>query len=292
MRFPLLVALALLATGCDTSSHDVILEGATDGSDPQSLSVAWQAMEARMDRLETEVTLARDETRRLCLDGNSQHAICQRLATMDAKVAAASTTVENLELTMQTVDERVASNERVLGPVDYDPRTKTVRFTGVNVQIRNGTGSTDGAGDGTGNLVVGWNEADDNDMRDGSHNVIVGSHHAWTGHSSIATGMDHALLGEGGAAIGGVANTAAAAGTALIGGQDNHSTAPGGVALGGAENHLTAELSTTLGGYANTADGAFSVIVGGREQLTEYQAEVLSPTSQGPAGQIHDDFPQ
>ena len=292
MRYPLLLALALLLAGCDTSSHDVIIEGATAGSDPQSLSVAWQAMEARMSRLETEVTLARDETRRLCLDGNSTHAICQRLAAMDDKVATASTSVENLELTMQTVDERVSYNERVLGPVDYDARTKTVRFTGVNVQIRNGTGTTDGDGDGTGNLIVGWNEADDNDVRDGSHNVVVGSHHAWTGHSSIATGMDHALLGEGGAAIAGVANTAAAGGTALIGGQDNHSSAPGGVAIGGAENHLRAELTTTLGGYANTADGAFSVILGGSELLTELQGEVLAPTSPGPAGQIHDDFPQ
>ncbi len=39
--------------------------------------------------------------------------------------------------------------------VDGQP---TVRFSGVNVQVVDGTGDTDGTVNGTGNLVVGYNE--------------------------------------------------------------------------------------------------------------------------------------
>ena len=44
-------------------------------------------------------------------------------------------------------------------PVDDDGNTaKTIRFSGVNVQVVNGTGSTGGDGNGLGNLVVSYQE--------------------------------------------------------------------------------------------------------------------------------------
>ena len=292
LRCTLITAVTLVATGCDTSSHDVVIEAAREGENPQSLSVAWREMEMRMLRLEAEVQAAREDTRRLCVDGSLEHPLCARLEGVEVVLSDVSSTVRTLDSAVESVDQRVAYNERTLGPLQYDARSKTVTFTGVNVQIRNGTGSTAGDGDGTGNLIVGWNEADDNDARTGSHNVIVGSNHAWEGHSGVAVGMDHALLSDGGASIGGEANTVAAMGSVLIGGQDNHSTGPGAVAIGGTENQMVGELSVTVGGFGNTTQGAFSMVMGGEELTAAEGGEVLQPSRLGPAGEAHDAFPQ
>jgi hypothetical protein len=243
--------VCLFGSGCDTSSHDVLIEDATATSDPRSLSVAWASLEQRLDALEAELRDARADTRLLCLDGApAEHPVCRRLAAMDDRVAELVGTVQTLDGTVESVDQRVALAERTLGPVRHDAASHTVTFTGVNVHIRNGGGATDTA-DGTGNLVLGWNEADDNDTRTGSHNVIVGSHHAWTGTGGLLVGQDHALLADGAVAIGGEANTV------VVGGEDNHSTAIGAVGLGGAELQLRDDLDVVFGGLEQPVDANY-----------------------------------
>jgi|GEM_PF-2246362 len=276
--------------GCDTSSHDVIIEPSADNSDPRSLSVAWGEMEQRLLRLETDVQLARDETRRLCLDESSSHPVCSKLATADRRLADLGASVETIDSSVDTIDQRVGYNERTLSPLSYDAKTKSVTFTGVNVQIRNGTRSTDGEPDGTGNLIVGWNEADDNDARTGSHNIIVGSFHAWDGHSGIAVGTDHALLNAGGAAIGGEANTVAGNGAVLIGGQDNQAFGPGSAGIGGAENRLAGPFSTFVSGLRNDAEGSFSLVIGGADMAAVDDGSVVLETAIGPNGEVHPNY--
>ena len=52
---------------------------------------------------------------------------------------------------------------------------KTIRITGANWQIVDGSGSTDGTPRGVGNLIVGYNEQrGSGDNRTGSHNIIGG----------------------------------------------------------------------------------------------------------------------
>jgi len=50
---------------------------------------------------------------------------------------------------------------------------------GCNLNIRNTSGDTSTA-DGTGNLVVGHNEASAGQTRSGSHNLVVGGEHEYT----------------------------------------------------------------------------------------------------------------
>src|SRR5205807_1257654 len=53
-----------------------------------------------------------------------------------------------------------------------------VYFTGCNVNIRSGSGSTDGPTNGLGNLIVGYNEFPSSVVtRSGSHNIVVGEDH-------------------------------------------------------------------------------------------------------------------
>ncbi len=276
--------------GCNTSSNDVILQSSVAGTDPLSLSVAWEQLEQRLVRLETDVQQARAETRQLCLEGAPvEHPICQQLAESARELAALSTTVTTLDTTVTTIDDRMVLAEQTLSPMDYDARSKSVVFTGVNVQIRNSAGSTDGDPDGTGNLIIGWNEADEDDGRTGSHNLIVGSHHDWTGHSNIAVGVDHDLLTDAGAALGGEGNLVSAHGAVLVGGQDNEAAGPGSVGIGGAENRLVGELSVTAGGYRNDAEGAYAVVLGGSDQVAD-EEQVLLPTTLGPSGEAHPEY--
>ena len=103
-------------------------------------------------------------------------------------------------------------------PVDNEGNTaKTIRFTGVNVQIVNGLGATNGFPDappsldpaetttnGLGNLIVGYNEeralasvhcamVPDSplcqDIRTGSHNIVVGAAHNYSSFGGLAVGM-------------------------------------------------------------------------------------------------------
>ncbi len=283
-------ALMIALVGCNTSSNDVILQSSAAGTDPLSLSVAWGQLEQRLVRLETDVQQARDETRQLCLDGaTAEHPICQQLAESDRQVAALTATVDSLDSTVDTIDTRVNLAEQTLSPIDYDPRTASVVFAGVNVQIRNATRSTDGDPDGTGNLIIGWNEGDEDDGRTGSHNIIVGSHHDWVGHSGIAVGVDHDLLADAGATVGGEGNVVSAHGAVLIGGQDNEASGPGAVGIGGAENRLAGELSIATGGYRNDAEGAYSVVLGGSDQVAD-EEQVLLPTTLGPSGEAHPEY--
>ena len=248
LLLPLFV-LALLV-GCDTSSHDVVLSEPVEDADPNSLSVQWAAMQERMDRLEVELASARAETRTLCTEGSVQHPICQAITSQDQRVAMLSSALDVVDDRLDATEERVVDVEATVAPMSYDARSKTVSFTGVNLQIRNGQGAT-GANDGTGNLIVGWNERDDNDVRTGSHNVIVGSFHAYEGHAGLAVGIDHALLADGAAIVGGEANTAVADGGTLVGGQDNSAFGEGAVVVGGWEQVVQAAyavlLSTELG---------------------------------------------
>ena len=61
---------------------------------------------------------------------------------------------------------------------------KAIRFTAVNVQIVNGSGSTDGLPNGSGNLIVGYNETGNlsGDNRSGSHNIVGGKANSYSSY--------------------------------------------------------------------------------------------------------------
>src|SRR5919204_3281661 len=58
----------------------------------------------------------------------------------------------------------------------------TVQFAAVNVQIVSGSGATDAAVNGKGNLVIGYDENPASRPQTGSHDLILGERNAWTGY--------------------------------------------------------------------------------------------------------------
>ncbi|TFH18686.1 MAG: hypothetical protein E4H03_14390, partial [Myxococcales bacterium] len=112
------------------------------------------------------------------------------------------------------LEARVAALEALLASAELVG--DTIVFSGVNVQIVDGSGSTDGGdteecrkdkdcsdgalctdfgrcvlGDGVGNLIIGYNEADSDDLKIGSHNAIIGARHTYTGYGAIVAGENN-----------------------------------------------------------------------------------------------------
>ncbi len=160
-------------------------------------------------------------------------------------------------------------------------------FEGVNVHVRNALGDTDFT-DGTGNLIVGWNEG--GDSRTGSHNVVVGRGSSWTSYGSIIVGEGHQVSGNYGAVIGGTGNVMDGTRGVIIGGNSNtvssgdgwHAVIVGGgsslvadesgVVVGGQGNIIDAtnpeaQYEVVVGGEGNTVQKSHAVAVGGRDNL-------------------------
>ena len=98
---------------------------------------------------------------------------------------------------------------------------KTIRLHGVNLQIVSGSGTTDSAVDGTGNLIVGYNELrpSDND-RSGSHNLIVGKEHNFSSFGSFVAGRSNIASGQFSSVSGGSSNTASGNYSSVSGGKN------------------------------------------------------------------------
>lgn len=175
---------------------------------------------------------------------------------------------------------------------------KTIRFHGVNLQVVNGLEATNGSPsnpdssetgtvntNGLGNLIVGYSEADqgNQNLRTGSHNLVVGIHHGYTSigslvagqnnvvsapYSSIPGGQDGRATGTWSCVAGGSGNMASGLHAVAAGGFHNLASGRRSIILGGGENEASGEASSTGGGQLNLASGYASVSWGGSENIS------------------------
>lgn len=153
----------------------------------------------------------------------------------------------------------------------------TVQFAAVNVQIVSGSGSTNAAVNGRGNLVVGYAENASNFSRPGSHDLVVGANGGWTGYGEIVGGNNNRARGNY-ATVFGQSNFASGANTSVTGGLFNLASAPFASIAGGCQNVAgsgspllgscafggTTGAQAVLGGFDNSASGhQFSTVAGG-----------------------------
>jgi hypothetical protein len=168
----------------------------------------------------------------------------------------------------------------------------TALFSGVNVQIVNGLGSTQTI-NGLGNLIVGYNETSGlsqytcsdgllgdqascvgagftwgQNLRGGSHNLVVGPMHSYTQFAGFVAGENNVVSAGYASVCGGGGNNAANQNTSISGGIGNRAVGGGASVSGGNLNVAYQEFSSVSGGYNNTATGAYSSISGG-QSITE-----------------------
>jgi hypothetical protein len=150
----------------------------------------------------------------------------------------------------------------------------TVRVTGANLQVVNGAGTTDSI-NGVGNLIVGYDEASGSFVRTGltfdvsaaskagSHNIVVGSAHAYPSVGGLVAGWGNRIEGKFSVAAGGALNVAPGDYAASSGGARNKATGVFGSVTGGRENTALDSYSVVTGGKSNLASGNSSVVTGG-----------------------------
>lgn len=161
--------------------------------------------------------------------------LVERAANLEAGMA-------NLRKTIQDLNELNSHFQDVFEYIAVVPGMMNglngphVIFFGANVHIRSQLKYSLKEGNGSGNLIIGYNEDLTKNPRTGDHNLIVGP-----GHSYNACG----------GFIAGLANTVKGSFASVSGGRTN--TAKG-------------EMSSVSGGAGNTASGVASSVRGGLEQ--------------------------
>jgi len=111
---------------------------------------------------------------------------------------------------------------------------RTVRISGINVQVVNGLEATNGYAanpdsldetltqtNGVGNLIVGYNELGNlfGDDRTGSHNMVVGHGNSYSSFGGLVATQDNTVSGPFSSVTGGWINTASGARSSVSGGQ-------------------------------------------------------------------------
>ncbi|MEA2314321.1 MAG: hypothetical protein QOI03_1013, partial [Solirubrobacteraceae bacterium] len=123
----------------------------------------------------------------------------------------------------------------------------TIKFTGVNVQIIDGAGSTASV-NGTGNLVLGYDESPG--TQSGSHDLVLGRNQSFTGYSELVGGYGNNVSGNYASALG----------------YSNKASGPYSL-IGGDQNTVSGSASSVLGGLKNTVSSAYSTLAGGCSNL-------------------------
>jgi hypothetical protein len=157
-------------------------------------------------------------------------------------------------------------------------------FTGANIQIRSGQGSTyDGSG--LGNLIIGYNEFPDDagpsgpHQRVGAHNLVIGAGHRYTGDGGLVAGRLNTISGQGAAVTGGSGNVASGSFASVSGGAENLASGSN-ASISGGGNNTASDLSSVSGGNNNTASGLFSIVSSGENNV----ASGLGASVSGGAG--------
>lgn len=179
---------------------------------------------------------------------------------------------------------------------------KTIRFTGVNVQIVNGLDATNGypmdptALPGTGlttvnclgNLIIGYNELrfpSGND-RTGSHNLVVGQGNNYTQFGGIVGGRTGEISGAYASSLGGDNNRAKGNFSAVLGGDSNFASGAWSAVAGGLRNTASFDQASVTGGRDNTASGKAASVGGGFLNTASGAQAAVSGGSNGVAGQL------
>ena len=101
------------------------------------------------------------------------------------------------------------------------------------MHVRSGSGATDGAVNGLGNLIVGYDEDGGGDIKNGSHNLVIGQNHTYTNYGGLVAGSDNAVTGTNASVSGGRLNVASGDDASVSGGSNNTASGDNASVSGG-----------------------------------------------------------
>jgi hypothetical protein len=190
-------------------------------------------------------------------------------------------TQAEVDALLAAYDSRITALEDKLASVSTENGGQDFVFTGVNVHVRSGSGSTYGTINGLGNLIVGYNEARTTGSdKTGSHNLVVGRNHNYTSYGGLVAGYSNSVSGtyasvSGGnnniasgdqsSVSGGYTNTAGGEISFVSSGQNNEASGSRSSVSGGRDNVASGDYSSVSGGINNTASRGYSSVSGGQD---------------------------
>ena len=225
-----------------------------------------------------------------------------RIAALEQTIASLTATVNNLQSELEAANTSIddINNSSVMGLGSYvnvanDTRGPIITFTGVNLKLVNGTGTTAGEPNGLGNLSIGYDierigrdvddyyhtymcsdgsyetqtscESNGNTWnythRSGSHNLVIGDKHNYSRFGAIISGSSNASIGNYASVITGRGNIAIGDSSIVAGGSLNRTYSIQSSVLGGGANATTGTNAVVSGGSNNSANGYFSSVNGG-----------------------------
>jgi hypothetical protein len=207
------------------------------------------------------------------LKGTVQNGYTTTTVATGSEVSSLQSTVTDLQSRVSTLESensnltsRVSTLETTLSKVSYDPTglngKPTLKISDANVQIVNGSGSTDGTVNGVGNLIIGYDEHAPAYDQTGSHNLILGYGQTFTSYGGLSAGVYNTLSGPF-SDVFGVFNTASSGGSSVTGGESNTASGENSSVSGGASSTASGSYSSVSGGGGTTASGDYSSILEG-----------------------------
>jgi hypothetical protein len=195
----------------------------------------------------------------LKLEQVTSEGLAQRVRALERKLA--QVTSEGLAQPVRALEQKLQHVTSVIGPDGFPELV----VTGANLRIVNGLGATicgDAQGlpipdcpNGLGNIIVGYNEARgfEEDIRIGSHNVVLGIGQNFSRVGGLVAGIFNTISGDFAVVSGGVSNTASGQAVVVSGGQGNTASAPSASVSGGAGNTASGFFASVSGGVNNLA---------------------------------------
>jgi hypothetical protein len=155
----------------------------------------------------------------------------------------------------------------------------TIQFSGVNVQIVDGAGTTRSS-NGSGNLVIGYDENTGKERgkpgaQTGSHNLVLGEEQEFTGIAGIVAGIQNTNTGIF-ASVSGENNTASGPAASVSGGFANVASGVTSSVSGGNDNSASNSQSSVAGGSANVASGKHASVTGGANNKASGEGASIS----------------
>ena len=198
------------------------------------------------------------------IDGVGLGEVLTQLLTTQAEMQASilALEAENLAQAELITELQNSSGGGIEGLENYlsvDELNNTVLISGANLQVVSGEGLTDASVNGTGNIIIGYDEeAFFGSDKSGSHNLVVGYGHTYSSFGGIVVGYNNSITGGYSSVSGGSYNTASGLSSSVSGGQSNFASGDASSVSGGYNNMASGILSSVLGGFGNTTSEAYS----------------------------------
>jgi hypothetical protein len=176
---------------------------------------------------------------------------------------------------INSLNTRISAIENTLAGIS---RTgNDIYINKANVHITSGSGKTDGAVNGLGNLIIGYNEKTGvGDIRTGSHNLVLGKNNNYNSYGGLIAGTNGQISGTYATISGGFGNFANGDHSAIGGGHDNTANGMDSSVNGGDSNVANTFGDSVSGGASNDAQGGDSSISGGDLNIANAFAASIS----------------